>query len=138
MEAEGYQFITGIANEAGIDYGRMLLSNRPGQMKVNTRWVQITSNALNRFEVFITEVNAQADRRRAEFAVTTAPAISHLPSLAPMAGGSAGVMGAMSRSDSEHKRALSALSAQQCSPCPNPQEGLQRLQPEDGQCRPFQ
>ena len=104
----------------------MLLSNQPGQ-KVNAKWVQITSNALNRFEVFITEVNSQADRRRAEFAVTTAPSISHLPSLAPMAGGSAGVKGAMGRSDSEHKRALSALSAQQCSPRPNPQEGLQRL-----------
>ena len=53
----------------------MLLSNQPGQ-KVNTKWVQVASNALNRFEVFITEVSSQADRRRAEFAVTTAPAIS--------------------------------------------------------------
>jgi hypothetical protein len=90
-------------------------------------FLQTTSNALNRFDVFMTEVNSQSDRRRAEFAVTAAPGISHLPSLAPMAGGSAGVMGAMGRSDSEHKRALSALSTQQCFPCPNPQEGLQRL-----------
>ena len=28
LEAEGYQFITGIANETGLDYGRMLLSNQ--------------------------------------------------------------------------------------------------------------
>ena len=89
------------------------------------KWVQLTSNALNRFEIFLTEVNAQADRRRAEFAVTTAPAISHLPSLAPMSGGSAGVMAAMSRSDAEHKRALSAVSVQQGPACANPQEGLQ-------------
>jgi hypothetical protein len=123
LEAEGLMFITSIANESGLEYGRMLLTNKPGQ-KVNGKWVQLTSNALGRFEVFIQEVNQQADRRRAEFAVTTAPAMSHLPSLAPMAGGSAGGMLAMSRADTEHKRALSAVSGQAPSACADPQVGL--------------
>ena len=125
LEEEGFQFISGIAKETGLEYGRMLMTNKPGQ-KVNGKWVQLSSNALGRFEVFLLEVNVQADRRRAEFATTTAPATSHLPSLAPMAGGSAGGMMAMSRADAEHKRALFATSGQAPSACDNPQEGLQR------------
>ena len=125
LEAEGFQFITGIAKETGLEYGRMLMTNKPGQ-KVNGKWVQLSSNALGRFEVFLLEVNSQADRRRAEFAVHTAPAISHLPSLAPMTGGSAGGLVAMSRSDAERKRALSDMSEQAGPTGANPQEGLIR------------
>ena len=125
LEAEGFQFITGIAKETGLEYGRMLMTNKPGQ-KVNGKWVQLSSNALGRFEVFLLEVNSQADRRRAEFAVHTAPAISHLPSLAPMTGGSAGGLVAMSRSDAERKRALSDRSEQAGPTGANPQEGLIR------------
>ena len=126
LEAEGFQFVTSIANETGLEYGRMLQTNIPGQ-KVNRKWVQLTSNALGRFEVFLLEVNAQADRRRAEYAVSSAPAMSHLPSLAPMSGGSAGGMMAMSRADAEHKRALSAMSEQAPLACANPQESSAAL-----------
>jgi hypothetical protein len=42
LEAEGFQFITSIANETGLEYSRMLLPNMPGQ-KVNRKWVQPTS-----------------------------------------------------------------------------------------------
>ncbi len=125
LEAEGFQFITGIAKETGLEYGRMLMTNKPGQ-KVNGKWVQLSSNALGRFEVFLLEVNSQADRRRAEFAVHTAPAISHLPSLAPMTGGSAGGLMAMSRYDAESKLALSDMSEQAGPTGTNPQESLQR------------